>query len=110
MEGVPLRDYPGQTPAQTSPSRQPTLESQRSLAGSSPYPILRLSSRHGDPDLFEEEIKRKAEVQSNKEDLSHFFSDYHRLKLRPGAKISECLVWYKSFAPNTTRAPAECEY
>lgn len=110
MDGVSLRDYPSHASAQSSLLRQPTLESQRGPVRSSLRSFLRLFSASRDPDPFEEETKQKANVQDNKEDLSHFFSDYRLLKWRSGAKISECLVWYKSFAPNTTRTPAECEY
>lgn len=110
MDGVSLRDYPSHASAQSSLLRQPTLESQRGPVRSSLRSFMRLFSASRDPDPFEEEIKQKANVQDNKEDLSHFFSDYGLLNRRSGAKISECLVWYKSFAPNTTRTPAECEY
>lgn len=114
MNNIPLEDNPSQTSVLISPSRQLTLESQRGLVSSSSHAFRRFYSRlfssPRDLSPFEEEIKHKAEVHDNKEDLSQFLSDFRRLKSRSGARISECLVWYKSFADNTTRPPAECKY
>lgn len=110
MANIPLEDYPSHLSAQTSPSRQLTLESQRGGIRSLANPLLRLFPRSRDSDPFEEEIRQKAQEQHNQENLPHFLSDYRRLKTRSGAEIAKCLVWYKSFAPNTARPAAECEY
>ena len=94
------------------PLRQPTLESQR--GGAPRWSLIawfrRSRRRTHSPDNFERIIEATQHEAKPKErrELIDLVHDYRRLRLRPGAQISQCLIWLKNFTTPIPRPLAEC--
>jgi hypothetical protein len=103
MDSIRLREY--RSANVSSLLRQPTLESQR---GGVKNLLFRPTRTLDDFEKTIQAIQQRTKTEETK-DLSDLSRDYPRLKLRHGAKISQCLVWYKDFAPVTPRPLAACK-
>jgi hypothetical protein len=106
MESIRLREY--RSANVSSPLRQPTLESQHGGVKNLRRTWERSARTLDDFEKTIQAIQQRTKIEET-EDLSDLLRDYPRLKLRPGAKISQCLVWYKEFAPVTPRPLAACK-
>jgi hypothetical protein len=98
MASIALNQYPRGTTTQRPPSRQPTLEAQCGTITKSRKWFSRLLGSARSLDDFEHVIHQRKNLKDDKA-LLNFCHDYRQLKSRPGAKISQCLVWYKAFGP-----------
>jgi hypothetical protein len=105
MDSIRLREY--RSANVSSLLRQPTLESQRGRVRNTWERLFRPTRTLDD---FEKTIQaiQRTKTEETK-DLSDLLRDYPRLKLRHGAKISQCLVWYKDFAPVAPQSLAACK-
>jgi hypothetical protein len=109
MDSIRLREY--RSANASSLLRQPTLESQRGGVKNLRKRWERLFRPARTLDDFEktiQAIQQRTKIEETK-DLSDLSRDYPRLKLRHGAEISQCLVWYKDFVPIVPRPLAACK-
>lgn len=101
MASIALEGDLPSTASQGHVRRSPTLESQRG-SGVNPQSILQwLWPPFGfSPSLddFEQLIDQTTKFKDD-EAVADSCRDYRRLKAGQGARISQCLVWYKTFGP-----------